>query len=75
MTIKKYKPNLAPRIKEARETAGYTQKQVEDELGISTSQLSKIENGKLEPNIETLGRLAKFYNISIDELIGLVLDK
>lgn len=65
-----YRENFSIRIKEARIEAGYIQEQVAAETGISQQNLSKYENGKLEPDLEKLGKLAQFYNVSIDWLLG-----
>lgn len=65
-----YKETFHQRIKEIRKEIGLTQTYVSAETGISQSKLSKYESGELEPNIEQLGILAEFYNISIDYLLG-----
>lgn len=65
-----YKEMLGERLKKARIEAGYTQRQITDLLKINQSQLSKIENGQIEPSIETLGTLIDFYDISADWLLG-----
>jgi len=65
-----YRENFPIRIREARIDAGYIQEQVAAETGISQQNLSKYENGKLEPDLEKLGKLAQFYNVSIDWLLG-----
>ncbi|MCI6362053.1 helix-turn-helix domain-containing protein [Intestinimonas butyriciproducens] len=65
-----YKEIFAQRIKKARNDTGFTQKEIERETGIRQSDITKYENGKLEPNIEKLGILADFYEVSIDWLLG-----
>lgn len=65
-----YKENFAKRIRKARIDAGYTQTQITEITGISQSQLTKFETGRLEPNLETLGTLAQFYNVSVNWLLG-----
>ena len=65
-----YKELLGDRLRKAREEAGYTQAQISKLLDIKQSQLSKIENNKIEPNIETLGILIDFYAINADWLLG-----
>lgn len=70
-----YKEIFPARIKKARLEAGYSQKQVEEITGISQSNLSKYENGQLEPGLETLGTLAQFYNVSITWLLGVTIEK
>ena len=40
------------------------------QTGISTASLSAYEKGKYAPSIENLCILARFYNISLDEMLG-----
>lgn len=70
-----YKENFPKRIRKARNEAGYTQEQVAHELNIPRTNISKFENGKLEPNLEMLGALAQFYNVSINWLLGVTLER
>ena len=65
-----YKENVGKKLKKAREIAGYTQKQVEENTNIKQPQLSKIEKGKQEPDMEMLGELCDFYAISADWILG-----
>lgn len=65
-----YREQLGVKLKAAREKAGYTQNQVADILQVKQSQLSKIENGMQEPNIETLGTLIDFYEVNADWILG-----
>ena len=67
---KMYVEAFASKLKKARTEAGFTQREVEKETGITQSVLARYETGKLEPNIETLGTLADFYFVSTDWLIG-----
>jgi len=41
------------------------------ELNISRSTLSHIDTGRLKPSVELLYKLARFFNTSIDYLLGL----
>ena len=65
-----YTEMFSRKLKQARLDAGYTQQQIQDITGVDRRNLSKYENGKLEPNIETIGKLADFYAVSVDWLIG-----
>ena len=65
-----YKEVFQMRIKAAREELGLSQVKVATETGIHQSYLSKYENGQLEPNLEQLGVLANYYEVSIDWLLG-----
>ncbi len=49
------------KLKQARKAAKLSQEQVALEINISRSNISKYENGDLEPNIETIKKLIKLY--------------
>ncbi len=57
-------------IKNARQLGGYTQVEVSKATGIAQSTLSWIENNQGDGNITQCIKLADFYNISLDELVG-----
>lgn len=65
-----YKEVFKIRIKAARKELGLSQIKVSTETGIHQSYLSKYESGDLEPNLEQLGILANYYQVSIDWLLG-----
>ncbi len=52
---------FSKKLKQARITAKLSQEQVSLELDISQSNISKYENGDLEPSIETIKKLIKLY--------------
>lgn len=60
---------LGEKIKLYRELNKMTQNEIADILEVSTATISKYETGTLEPNIESLKRLAETFNITVDELI------
>lgn len=72
---KVYKEFFGERLKLARNEAGYSQMQVKERTGINQTALSRYENGEREPDIETIGILANFYEVSIDWLFGNVKKK
>ena len=47
-----------------------TQKDVADFLGADRSTYAKYETGDSEPNFDTLSRLADFFGVSIEYLMG-----
>lgn len=57
-------------IKRLRQNKGVTQEQLGEVLGISSQAVSKWENESAFPDITTLPRLADYFGISIDELMG-----
>ncbi|MFR5833806.1 MAG: helix-turn-helix domain-containing protein [Acutalibacteraceae bacterium] len=60
------------RIKELREDKGISQKELAMRFKMSAGNLCDWEKGRTEPDIETLIRLADFFDVSVDYLIGRV---
>lgn len=65
-----YKEIIPIKLKQARIEAGYTQQQLADEIEINRENISRYENGIVEPSIEILGKLCDFLEVSADWLIG-----
>lgn len=63
--------NFANLIVELRKERGISQKALADNIGISQSAIAKLELGKNEATASTLIKLSRFFNISIDSLVGL----
>ena len=61
---------LGDKIKLYRENKKMTQNEIANILDVSPATVSKYESGALEPNIESLKRLAELFEISIDELLN-----
>ena len=57
-------------IKNARKASGLTQKQVAEKLSVVESCYANWVQGRTEPNIETLRKLSKLFDISLDELLN-----
>ncbi len=57
-------------LKILRKQKGLTQISLQMQTGIEQALLSKFENGERIPPTETLLRLAEFYDVSIDYLLG-----
>ena len=60
---------LGEKIKLYRESKDMTQVEIAESLGVKPATISKYESGTLEPNIESLKKLAEIFNVSVDELI------
>ena len=58
------------RLRQLRKARGYTQIHVQMETGIEQALLSKYESGERIPPTETLVKLADFYHVSTDYLLG-----
>ena len=59
------------RIKELREYNDIKQVEIAKLLNITQAQYSRIENNEYELSYDGLIKLSKFYNTSIDYLLGL----
>lgn len=59
------------RLKELRLSAKKTQKELATFLGVDRTTYTKYETGASEPTFETLSRLATYYQVSIEYLMGL----
>lgn len=62
-------------IRNLRIDNGYTQKKLAEYLGISQNTYSQYEIGVLNYPVEVLIKLADFYNVSIDYLLGRTVSK
>jgi transcriptional regulator with XRE-family HTH domain len=56
-------------LQELRKSKGYTQKGLANELGLSQPYVAELEKGTKKPSYETLIKLAKILEITVDELI------
>lgn len=67
----KYENKFKDILKELRNELGIGQVELAKAVGVSKGVISLWENGLREPNMYSLIMLAKFFKISIDELVGL----
>lgn len=58
-------------IRNLRIDRGYTQKQIAEHLGISQNTYSQYEVGILNYPVDAVVKLAMFYGVSTDYLLGL----
>lgn len=61
---------METRLKQLRKSKGLTQVALQMQTGIEQALLSKFENGERIPPTDTLMRLAEFYDVSIDYILG-----
>jgi transcriptional regulator with XRE-family HTH domain len=62
--------SLEYRLKKLRNEKGVTQQELGDYLGVSRSTVAGYETGKRKPEYDTLHKLANYFNVSIDYLLG-----
>ena len=63
--------NFAKRLRDLREEKNITQTKLGNEIGIDQRSISFYELGKYEPDLQTLIYIAKYFNVSVDYLLGL----
>lgn len=57
-------------LQELREDKNISRKALAAKLNISVSTLGMYEQGRREPNIDMLIKIADYFNVSIDFLVG-----
>lgn len=63
------------RIKEIRTKKGLSLEQVGKGVGLATNTISRYETGKREPKLETWQKLADFFHVPKEYLMGLTNDR
>ncbi len=63
--------DIGNKLKELRKSKKATQTEVAVYLGIKQNTYSQYENDVRQPDIDTVAKLALFFEVSIDELVGL----
>lgn len=60
------------RLKQLRTNKGLNQSEMADKLGVSLSSYQKYERdkGSVTPSLDVLTRIADFYSVSVDYLLG-----
>jgi transcriptional regulator with XRE-family HTH domain len=58
------------KLQELRKQRGLTQEELAEKLYVSRTAISKWESGRGYPNIESLKAIAKFFEVTVDELLS-----
>lgn len=58
------------RLKELRKEVGKTQKEIAEFLNVSQASYQNYEVGITEPSLESLCKLADYYQVSLDSIVG-----
>lgn len=61
---------FAKRLKNLREIKGYNQERLAKVLGLSSSTIGMYEQSRRQPDHDTLVKIAEFFDVSIDYLLG-----
>lgn len=71
-TFVEYNPAVfGERLKELRIEKGVGQNKLAKDLGLSNASISYWENGKQEPSASAVYKLALYFGVSADYLLGL----
>ena len=60
---------FAQNLKMLRKSQKLSQQQIAEKTGIARSMISDYENGKKEPTLSALDKLAKYFNLTLEELV------
>lgn len=71
MTVDKYNEILPTRIRALIADSGATQNQIAKEIGVTRQSISQYCDGSTVPNADKLLKLAQYFNVSADYLLGL----
>ena len=58
------------RLKELRKKKGISQLRLATDLNTTQNTISRYETGEREPGIDELIKIAEYFNVSVDYLIG-----
>lgn len=61
---------FSERLRTLRKCQNLTQQELADRLGISASTIGMYEQGRREPDADTLKDISQLFNVSIDYLLG-----
>ncbi|MBQ7046916.1 MAG: helix-turn-helix transcriptional regulator [Oscillospiraceae bacterium] len=61
---------MVENLKKLRNKKGVSQQKLANTIEVSQQSINKYENHKIEPDIQTLIKIADFFETSVDYLIG-----
>lgn len=59
------------RVRELRKAKGLTQVDLANALGVTKQSVSNWENDNIQPSIDMLVRIARYFSVTTDYLLGL----
>ncbi len=60
---------IGKKLRILRQREGLTSRELGAILGVSNSYIIRIENGKKRPSIDLVAKMARYFNVSTDQLI------
>ncbi len=65
------RPPITNRVRELREQHGnMTQAQLADAIGVTRQTVIAIEQGRYSPSLESAFRIARIFNVGIEDVFG-----
>lgn len=61
---------MVKNLKTLRNERGISQRELAEIVMVSQQSINKYENHKVEPDIDTLIKIADYFNVSLDYLVG-----
>ena len=58
------------KLKELRIDKGLKQEELANALNVTQRKISYLETGKIEPDLMCLGKIADYFEVSVDYLLG-----
>ena len=62
--------HIGKNIKKIREEKGLTQQSIADLIAMHRSNYSRVETGDRDLSIGAIGKIAKYFNMTIDQLVN-----
>lgn len=62
--------SIGYKIRECRKRKGLSQEELANKIGVKRAVVSKYETGKISPRIDTVQKIARALDVSVDELLG-----
>lgn len=62
--------HVGRRLREVRQQAGLTQPELGERAKMAAAEISKIENGRRTPTLETLERLGKALGVTVQDIVA-----
>lgn len=70
ITIFFFFPDFTTRLKQLRKSKGITLEQLGEYVGATKATIGNFENGNKKPSLDLLIKLADYFDVSIDYLVG-----
>lgn len=70
LAMEEHRKEVALRLTALREARGLTQEELAYAAGVSNKTISRLENGRNEPELDTLRKLAKALDAEVREIQG-----